>query len=66
MSGSLRDSGEYEWDIGIESGGIFRVPITYLTGIPKRAAQPATERDHTQRAQHGQDVKGQNLKPAAV
>jgi hypothetical protein len=66
MFGSLRDSGAYRWDIGVENGGIFHVPITYLMGIPNRAEQPAGDREAALRAQQSPNVKRQNLKPAAV
>ncbi len=33
------ESGEgFEWNIGVENSGPFRVPITYLTGYPKPVA----------------------------
>jgi hypothetical protein len=28
----------FEWNIGVENSGPFRVPVTYLTGYPKRVA----------------------------
>ncbi len=61
LTGSLKGSAAYRWDIGVENKGMFRVPITYLTGTPKSPARLARDGEDSL-----QKPESQSLKPAAV
>jgi hypothetical protein len=61
MASSVDAGKEYHWEIGVEKGGIFGVPITYLTGYPTAVLRAGRRYEDPAGTQ-----ENQSLKPATI